>query len=140
PFFEPAQITEPVQTALKYVRELREQEKVDAVIVLTHLGVDVDKKIAESVPGIDIIVGGHTHILTKKPVYTNGVPIVHAGYWAQYLGEYELTIKKNGKVELTNHKIHQIDNTVPENSFIQDMVVGFQKRIEAIRGNIFNDK
>lgn len=140
PFFEPAQITEPVQTALKYVKHLREVEKVDVVIVLTHLGVDVDKKIAESVPGIDIIVGGHTHILTKKPIYTNGVPIVHAGYWAQYLGEYEVTIKSNGKVELTSHKIHQIDNTVPENSFIQDMVEGFQKRIEAIRGNIFNDR
>lgn len=140
PFFEPAQITEPVQTALKYVKILREVEKVDAVIVLTHIGVDQDKKIAESVPGIDLIVGGHTHILTKKPLYTNGVPIVHAGYWAQYLGEYELTIRSSGKVELTGHKIHQIDNTVSQNAYIEDMVIGFQKRIEAIRGNVFNDK
>ncbi|MES2768941.1 MAG: bifunctional UDP-sugar hydrolase/5'-nucleotidase [Bdellovibrionota bacterium] len=140
PFFEPGRITEPVQAALKYVKILREIEKVDIVIVLTHIGVDQDKKIAESVSGIDLIVGGHTHILTKKPIYTNGVPIVHAGFWAQYLGEYELTVRDSGKVELTNHKIHQIDNTVPENAYIEDMVIGFQKRIEAIRGNVFNDK
>lgn len=139
-FFEPGEITEPVQVALKYVKILREVEKCDAVIVLTHLGVESDKKIAESVPGIDLIVGGHTHILTKKPVYANKVPIVHPGFWAQYLGEYELTISDNGKVELTSHKVHQIDNNIPENSYIQDLVVGFQKRIEALRGNIFNDK
>lgn len=140
PFFEPAQVTEPIQAALKYVKILRENEKVDAVILLTHTGVDVDKKLAESVPGIDMIIGGHTHILTKKPVYANHVPIVHAGFWAQYLGEYELVIKDNGKVELASHKIHQIDNTVPQNAYIEDLVIGFQKRIEAQRGNIFNDK
>lgn len=140
PFFEPGQVTEPIQAALKYVKQLKSEEKVDVVIILSHLGVGADKKIAESVPGIDIIIGGHTHILTKKPLYANGVPIVHAGYWAQYLGEYELTLRDNGKVELTSHKVHQIDNSLPENSFIQDLVVGFQKRIEAIRGNIFNDK
>lgn len=140
PFFEPGQITEPVQAALKYVKVLRELEKVDVVIVLTHIGIDQDRKIAESVPGIDLIVGGHTHILTKKPVYVNGVPIVHAGFWAQYLGEYELTLRNNGKVDLTSHKIHQIDNTVPQNAYIEDLVIGFQKRIEAIRGNVFNDK
>lgn len=140
PFFEPGQLTEPVQAALKYVKILREVEKVDAVIVLTHIGVDEDKKIAETVPGIDLIVGGHTHILTKKPVYANRVPIVHAGFWAQYLGEYELTFQDNGKVELTSHKVHQIDNTIAQNAYIEDMVIGFQKRIEAIRGNIFNDK
>src|SRR5690606_16930291 len=96
-------------------------------------------KIAESVPGIDLIVGGHTHILTKKPIYANGVPIVHAGYWAQYLGEYELLIRDNGKVDLVSHKVHQIDSTVPNNSFIEDMVQGFKKRIEAARGKIFDD-
>ncbi len=139
PFFEPGQITEPTQAALKYVKILREEEKCDAVIVLTHIGVDADKRIAESVPGIDLIVGGHTHILTKKPIYVNGIPIVHAGYWAQYLGEYELLIRGNGKVELASHKIHQIDSTVPRNAFIQDMVEGFKKRIEAVRGKIFDD-
>jgi 5'-nucleotidase/UDP-sugar diphosphatase len=140
PFFEPAEITEPTQIALKYTRILRDLEKCDAVIVLSHLGIEADKKLAETVPGIDLIVGGHTHIITRKPVYANHVPIVHVGEWAQYLGEYELTIRDNGKVELTSHKLNQIDNTVPENPYIRDLVSGFQKRIEEIRGNIFNDK
>lgn len=140
PFFEPAQVLEPIQAGLKYVKILREVEKVDAVILLSHLGIEVDKKIAESVPGIDLIVGGHTHILTKKPVYANGVPIVHVGEWAQYLGEYELTIHDNGKVELTSHKLHQIDNTIPKNKFIDDFVTTYKKKIESINGNIFDDK
>jgi 5'-nucleotidase/UDP-sugar diphosphatase len=140
PFFEPGEITEPTQLALKYVRQLKQVDKCDAVIVLSHLGIDRDKKIAESVPGIDLILGGHTHVMTKKPIYVNGVPIVHIGIWGQFLGEYELNIKDNGKTEFTDHKIHQIDHTLPENPYIQDLVNGFQKRIETIRGNIFNDK
>lgn len=140
PFFEPAQVLEPIQAGLKYVKILREVEKVDAVIVLSHLGIEVDKKIAESVPGIDLIVGGHTHILTKKPIYANGVPIVHVGEWSQYLGECELTIHDNGKVELTKHNLYQIDNTISPNKFIHDFVTTYQKKIEAIYGNVFNDK
>jgi 2',3'-cyclic-nucleotide 2'-phosphodiesterase (5'-nucleotidase family) len=139
PFFEPVEVTEPTKAALKYVKILREQEKCDVVILLSHLGIDADKNIAEAVPGIDMIVGGHTHILLKKPVFANGVPIVHIGQWAQYVGEYEVTIHDNGKLELTQHHVYQIDENEPEDSFIEGMVVGFQKQIEALRGKVFDD-
>jgi 2',3'-cyclic-nucleotide 2'-phosphodiesterase (5'-nucleotidase family) len=55
----------------KMVKELREKDKVDCVIAMTHLTVAEDRLLAESVPGIDLMLGGHdvsqqsTHHLTS---------------------------------------------------------------------------
>ncbi len=137
-FFEPAEVTDPIRLASKYVKILREQEGCQVVILLTHTGIKEDKNLAQSVPGIDLIVGGHTHTMTLRPVYVNGVPIVHVGYWAQYLGAYDL-VYKNGKTELAHHTIYQIDETIPEDPAAKTMVEGFQQRVVEKFGNIFND-
>ncbi|MDM8546434.1 hypothetical protein QUF61_08055 [Candidatus Venteria ishoeyi] len=43
------------------VNQMREQEKADVVVVLSHNGMDVDLKMASHITGIDVILGGHTH-------------------------------------------------------------------------------
>ncbi|HOK41056.1 MAG TPA: bifunctional UDP-sugar hydrolase/5'-nucleotidase [bacterium] len=45
----------------KYVELLREKEKCDVIIVVSHLGFEEDKELAKKVSGIDIIIGGHSH-------------------------------------------------------------------------------
>lgn len=47
--------------ASRYVKYFREVEKVDFVIALTHIWTNNDKKLAESVEGLDLILGGHDH-------------------------------------------------------------------------------
>jgi 5'-nucleotidase len=48
-------------TAKRQVKELREKEKVDLVVAVTHLSIDEDIRLAREVPGIDLILGGHEH-------------------------------------------------------------------------------
>ncbi len=52
-------VLSPVETARKYIAELR--PKVDLLVAVTHQGVDDDSVLAQEAPGLDIIIGGHSH-------------------------------------------------------------------------------
>ncbi|HOP74839.1 MAG TPA: 5'-nucleotidase C-terminal domain-containing protein [Bacillota bacterium] len=93
-------IEDEVATAKKLVPELR--KRADIVIALVHLGIYEDaekgsKKLAKEVPGIDLIIDGHTHTQIAAPIYVNNVPIVQDYQWGIYLGKATLTIS-NKKV------------------------------------------
>ncbi len=62
----------------------------EMLLVLSHVGLSLDRKLAERVPRIDVILGGHSHDTLFTPEYVNGVPIVHAGPYGQYVSRTEL--------------------------------------------------
>lgn len=61
-----------------------------AVIALSHLGLRADRELARRVPRLDLILGGHSHDTLPQPEWVGGVPIVHAGPYAQYVSRTEL--------------------------------------------------
>ena len=85
----------------KLVNSLRGNDKVDAVVLLSHNGMDVDLKLASRVSGIDVILGGHTHDAVPQPIaVTNagGTTLVtNAGSNGKFLGVLDLELAK-GKV------------------------------------------
>lgn len=90
---------------LKFVREVdairqvlpEVKAKSDLVVVLAHEGLDYDQRLAAEVPGIDVIVSGHTHVEQRQPKVVGGTIIVHAGYKAQYVGRLILQIDPTSK-------------------------------------------
>ncbi len=84
------------------VDKIRAKEKPDAVIVISHNGYDVDKKMAQVVTGIDFIMGGHTHdgVPEAYPVKNKkGTTYVcNAGSNGKFLNVLDLDIK-NGKIQ-----------------------------------------
>jgi len=85
------------------INHLRNNEKVDIVIMLSHMGWPVDEKFATLVDGIDVIVGAHTHDVLYKPslVYNEKskreVLIVQSGSQGKMLGQLDLKVK-DGRV------------------------------------------
>src|SRR5215475_2708423 len=103
---------EPVAEARKWVSILREQEKVDVVVIAMHMGLGEDLRtgevslgqvpheneaiaIAKEVPGVDVIFMGHTH-RDVPSVYINGVLLTQANYWGRQLARADLYLQKAG--------------------------------------------
>lgn len=81
-----------IECSREAVKDLRENDSVDVVIALTHLSIADDKRLARSVKGIDVELGGHDHsVITNQQ---NGVFIHKAGVNGQYLANVKLIIEK----------------------------------------------
>ena len=62
----------------------------ETLIVLSHLGLRDDRRLAREVPRLDLILGGHSHDTLPAPDVVGGVPIVHAGPFGRYVSCTEL--------------------------------------------------
>lgn len=102
---------DPVVTAKRLVPLLRGKERCDFVVVLIHSGLEADLRtlapdgtaaenrvvaLAREVPGIDLLLAGHTH---RKIPFTriHGVPLIQPGRWGEALARVEVTLERKGK-------------------------------------------
>jgi 2',3'-cyclic-nucleotide 2'-phosphodiesterase (5'-nucleotidase family) len=98
------QFLDQYETARQMVDELKEQG-ANVIVDISHSGVDEDQEMAREVPGIDVIVGGHSHTALYKPVLEGDTVIVQAGCRGEYLGQLELAYNPNtGKVRVRNEE------------------------------------
>ncbi len=117
------------------VDSLRAQH-VDLIIALTHLGVYADSVLADSVAGIDLIVGGHSHTKIPQPIpMTNPegkityIVQAHAKY--RYLGKLKALVDKDG-MHILSYALLPANPSVPD-----DPQIGAE--IEALKDTIEND-
>ena len=83
----------------------------DLIVVLSHNGFDVDKKMAGIVSGIDIILSGHTHDALPEPVLINETVIVASGSNGKFVSRVDLDVR-NGKMMGFKHKLIPIFSDV----------------------------
>ena len=92
----------------KLVDRLRNTDKVDAVMLLSHNGMDVDLKLASRVTGIDVILGGHTHDAVPQPVAVTNAGgktlVTNAGSNGKFLAVLDLDLAK-GKVSDVRYRL-----------------------------------
>ncbi len=81
-------IKDPIETAKTLLPQWIKTEKPDAVIALTHLNIAEDRRLAQSVPNIDVILGGHDHHQLLQVI--NGVPIIKLDSDARTVGHLQL--------------------------------------------------
>ncbi|MDO3408840.1 bifunctional UDP-sugar hydrolase/5'-nucleotidase [Saccharibacillus sp. CPCC 101409] len=76
--------TDPFAALQERVNELR--ERADIVVLLSHLGLASDERIAGMTQGIDLILGGHTHHLLEEPIAIGGTTVCAAGKFGRHIG------------------------------------------------------
>ncbi len=82
------------QSAIEAVGRLKE-EGADIIVAITHSGIKEDRLLAQNVPEIDVIIGGHCHTLLYEPLREGDTLIVQAGSLVNYLGRLELAYDPN---------------------------------------------
>lgn len=89
---------EPIQVANRIAFELKNKEKCDVVICLSHLGYTADQNFISQSIDIDVVLGGHSHTLLEKPeIYLNSenqdVTLFHTYKNGVFVGELKLNFK-----------------------------------------------
>ncbi|MEO1779858.1 MAG: 5'-nucleotidase C-terminal domain-containing protein [Pseudomonadota bacterium] len=104
-----------------------EGEGVDIIIALNHVGLNKDLAIAEAVPGIDVVIGGHSHTLMTNddaetpayPTMVGGTPVAQAYAYTKYLGHLTVTFDDDGNVTASSGDPMLLDASVePDAVFI----------------------
>jgi 5'-nucleotidase len=132
---------DPVESAREVVKILRETEKVDVVIALSHGGVAKGKDgryttgedvgLAEAVPGIDIVIGGHSHTELPEPIVVNGrTPVVQTGKEGKNVGELVISMN-GGKLTVDSYRLHPIDDSITGDHAIDDEIGKLKKGVSA---------
>ncbi len=107
-----AMLRDPYKAAGKSAQILRSRG-CDVVICLSHLGKLPDEYGLSLVPGIDIIVGGHSHDVIPEPEIVNGKIIVQAGAFNRYLGELKVNVDRgHGRVDVLDYRLYEITTGV----------------------------
>ena len=104
-----------------------EGEGVDIIIALNHVGLNKDLAIAEAVPGIDVVIGGHSHTLMTNgddetpayPTMVGDTPVAQAYAYTKYLGHLTVTFDDDGNVMASSGDPMLLDASVePDAAFI----------------------
>ncbi|MHB1755812.1 MAG: 5'-nucleotidase C-terminal domain-containing protein, partial [bacterium] len=108
--------------AQKMVNKLKNEEKVDLVVVLSHNGLEVDRKFASLINGIDIIVGGHTHDILPAPQIINNTIIVQAGTHGKFVGRIDLNVRNKRIVDYDHKLIPIVTNWIKPDPEISGLI------------------
>jgi 5'-nucleotidase len=128
----PAKFSDPVETAHEIVKILRDTEKVEVVIALSHGGMTKDGdgrylegedvELPRAVRGIDIVIGAHSHTELHSPVVVNErTPVVQTGKYGENLGELVISLEGD-KLTVESYKLYPVDDTVIGDKGIEEEI------------------
>lgn len=128
PRAEPVKFSKQVSYARNIVKELQ-YNGCDIIICVSHSGlskvdgswVGEDFELAQKVPGISLIISGHTHSKLTEPLIVNGIPVVQAGEYGENIGKLSLIVS-SGKISVENYTLIPVDDKIPGDKVITALI------------------
>jgi len=125
-----------IARAKEIVAEIQRNGEADLIVCLSHAGyyhADGDQSedilLAKEVPGINVIISGHSHDTLSKEIQIGDTAIVGCGAYTDYTGHLVLKKTKNG-YSLSSYKLIPLDKKVIENPEIQGKVNVFRSLVD----------
>lgn len=130
--FDGAEVLQPL------IDEIRHKEKVDVVVLLTHIGLPKSIGLAEHLKGVDILLSGDTHERTYEPIVRGETWVVEPGSFGSFLGRLDLTVREGKVVDRRWELIELRADRFPEDPQVKRVVdetlTPLRPRLERIIG------
>lgn len=128
--------TDPAEAANRAVWEAR-REGAATVVILSHLGIAADRRLAREVAGLDVILGGHSHSLVAPPEVIGGpdrpVLMAQAGAFGRWLGRLDLDLGEDGRVVHHAQHMRELTMEVPEDPEGAALLAELAAPLDALR-------
>lgn len=110
----------------------------DLIVVLSHIGLEQDEQLAASVPGIDLIVGAHSHTRLTKAVHVGDTWIVQAGSYNRSLGVVDLTVEGDAVLDFRYELRDLLPETAPRppDPTLLALTQHYKTTLDAIYGEV----
>ncbi len=100
---------------------LRTQEKIDVIILVSHLGFPQDMKLLSEVQGVDICLSGHTHNRLYAPVLQGKTLVIQSGCHGSFLGCLDLELEGKQIVDY-RHQLIEVGTNLSPDPAVDDLV------------------
>ena len=132
------EFTSGIEATRQYLPAMR--KAADIVVLLSHQGTAVDRKLARELPGVDLIVGGHSHDRIAPPEKVNDTWIVQALSDGAALGELRVTISAGRKLKSVSGTVHDLwnDRIAPDATMAQmvtEIDAPYRQRLDEVLAN-----
>jgi 2',3'-cyclic-nucleotide 2'-phosphodiesterase (5'-nucleotidase family) len=104
-----------------HISKLRSEEKVDLIVVLSHLGFPQDVKLAQEVKGIDVLLSSHTHNRLFTPKRVGDTIIIQSGSHGSFLGRLDLEIESQRIIDF-EHQLLIVEEAIEPDKTVQALV------------------
>jgi 5'-nucleotidase len=145
-------IEDDVKTITAEVEKLK-AAGVNKIIALTHVGYPRDKEMIARIPGVDVVVGGHTHsLLSNTDAKAEGpyptmidnpdgykVPVTQAASYSKYLGEFKVVFDDNGVVKEASGDPIFLDKSITPDQAVLDRIKELGAPIEELKAKLVGE-
>lgn len=139
-------IEDDVKSITSEVEKLK-GEGVNKIIAVTHIGYKRERDVIAKIPGVDVVVGGHSHSLLSNtdpkaegpyPTMVDNpdgykVPVVQAASFSKYLGEFKVVFDDNGVVKQASGDPIYLDKSITPDSAVLARIKELGAPIEALK-------
>jgi sulfur-oxidizing protein SoxB len=103
----------------------------EVVVLLSHNGFDVDRKFARDIPGIDVILTGHTHDALPEPLQVGNTFLIASGSHGKFVSRVDLDVRDGGLQGIQHRLIPVFSDVIAPDAEMSQLVAASRAPFEA---------